>query len=77
MHDAGRMGIQGAETMAGKEDMIAEEETATAVEVVMTKVDLDEAAAATDRYSRLAVTTRTRGMTPQMIDLWSHTMGVS
>ena len=68
MHDAGRTGIQGAETMAGKEDMIAEEETATAVEVVMTKVALDEATAVTARYSRLAVTTRTRGMIPRLTE---------
>ena len=68
MHNAGRMGIQGAETMVGKEDMIAEEETAMAVEAVMTKVALDEETAAIARYSRLDVMIRTRGMTPQLIE---------
>ena len=67
MHNAGRMGIQGAETMAGKDDMIAEEEMAMAVEVVMTNAALDEATAAIARYSRLAVMTRTRGMILQLI----------
>ena len=56
MHDAIQMGIQGGET------------TATAEEVVMTKVALDEATVATAKSSRLAVTTRTRGMIPHLIE---------
>ena len=68
MNDVIRMDIQGDVATAGEEDTTAVEETATAVEVVMTKVALNETTAATAKYNRLAVTTRTRGMIPQLIE---------
>jgi len=67
------MVIQGAVTTADEEKTIAEEETATAVAVQMTKVALDEATEAIDRYSRLAELTRTRRIIPLMAP-WFHTM---
>ena len=73
MVDEIRMVIQWAVATADEENTIAEEKTATAVKVEMTKVALDEATEATDRYSRLAELTRTRGIIP-LTAPWFHTM---
>ena len=51
--------------------------TATAVGMVTTKVATDVAMAATTRYSRPTMMTKTRGTIPQMIKSWSRTMGDS
>ena len=77
MNDVIRMDIQGDVATAGEEDTTAVEETATAVEVEMTKATLDEATAATARYSRLAEPTRTRRMIPHLTEPWFHTMGAN
>ena len=64
------------DTIAGKTITIVAT-TATAVGMVMTKVATDVAMAATTRYSRPTMMTKTRGTIPQMIKLWSRTMGDS
>ena len=51
------------------------EAMATAEQVVTTNMTLDEDTAATARFSRPAMTTKIRGMLPQLIEPWSHTMG--
>ena len=77
MNNVIRMDIQGDVATAGEEDTTGVEETATAVEVEMTKAALDEATAATARYSKLAEPTRTRRMIPHLTEPWFHTMGAS
>ena len=75
--------IQGDVDAADKVDTIAGETitivatTATAVGMVTTKVATDVAMAATTRYSRPTMMTKTRGTIPQMIKPWSRTMGES
>ena len=83
IHDAIQMDIQGGVAVVAKEDTTAGETItikvtmATAKEVVMTKVDMGVATAATARYSWLAVTTRTREMIPRTTEQWYHTMEAS
>ena len=64
------------DTIAGKTITIVAT-TATAVGMVTTKVATDVAMAATTRYSRPTMMTKTRGTIPQMIKSWSCTMGDS
>ena len=68
--------VDEVDTITGKTITI-EATMATAMEMVTTKVAMDVATAATARYSRPTVTTKTKGTTPRMIEPWYRTMGDS